>query len=368
MESDFTEAEREQAGPIFNKIIHSNSGSNSFSDNKVDTDQVMSAEKNEDSKEKPTNIGEDEKNDSKSHLESDFDPGRIKTEIENSDDDGSYDVNNELGVVKSEIFSDDDSGNIPESEEGLENLFAKRDITCEECNKPIHSLIEYNEHLLLHADDSKNEDGSKFSCVPCNKDFDNRKKLKEHNRHSHSDAQFSCDICSKSFTRKDSYENHLRIHNNKLEFGCDLCDKRFNVKKQMRRHRQSHFKENTKEEKTETVEKKEKSFSCQGCDAVFNDGKKLADHKRTEHPDMQGQHKCTLCNKAFFQRKNLKYHMKTHAEDKEFKCDFCDEMFRTKQERREHKATHKDPICRYGTIVFNRQTDTTNYCNSPHFV
>ncbi len=335
------------SGPIFNKIVHSNSGLNDASEDK---DKVMSTNKNKNMKEHSVVDEEDKKSDIKPNLENDFDPGRVKTEIGSSDDDGSYDFSKELGVVKSEMFddTDDDSGNVPEASDGLENLFAMRDITCEDCNKPIHSLIEYNEHLLLHADDSKDKtskdaDGSRFTCLPCNKVFDSKKKLSEHNRHAHSDVQHSCDVCGKTFTRKDSYENHLRIHNNLKEFKCDLCDKRFNVKKQMRRHRQSHFKEKSDET---TGEKKEKLFSCPGCDAVFSDGKKLADHKRTEHPDLKGQHKCTICNKTFFQRKNLRYHMKIHGDDKEYKCDFCDEMFRTKQERREHKANHKDPVCK----------------------
>ncbi len=347
------------SGPIFNKIVHGKSGSNDSFDSKLDTNQIMSMNKNEGVKEHLSTVEEDEKFDIKPKLENDFDPERVKTEIESSDDDGSYDFSNELGVVKSEMF-DDDSGNVAESSDGLEKLFAMQDITCEDCNKPIHTLIEYHEHLMLHAD------GSKFTCHPCNKVFDSKKKWKEHNR-SHSDVQHSCHICEKSFTRKDSLENHVRIHNNLKEFKCDLCDKRFNVKKQMNRHRQSHFKK--KPDETDEKEKSfidqgsdsvflvgkqltdhkhsehpdmkksftchvcdavfpdlrelrdhkrtehpdiKKSFSCQVCHAVFNDGKRLASHKRSEHPDMKGQHNCPICNKAFYNGKNLRSHMKIH--------------------------------------------------------
>ena len=49
---------------------------------------------------------------------------------------------------------------------------------------------------------------------------------------------------------------------------------------------------------------------------------------------------CTLCDKGYPTRKNLRYHMMTHTGEKPFKCNTCGVGFRTRRDVRRHQTVH----------------------------
>lgn len=65
----------------------------------------------------------------------------------------------------------------------------------------------------------------------------------------------------------------------------------------------------------------------------------------------ESPHKCTVCNRSFNQRSNLKTHLLTHTDHKPYECGTCGKVFRRNCDLRRHALTH--------TIGGDMPTDTT---------
>ena len=78
---------------------------------------------------------------------------------------------------------------------------------------------------------------------------------------------------------------------------------------------------------------------CKFCDKRFKSNSHLKYHIRTVHTkDLP--YKCSQCDKAFAQIVKLKRHQQIHSGERPFQCDTCQKNFQTKYQLKEHKNIH----------------------------
>lgn len=154
----------------------------------------------------------------------------------------------------------------------------------------------------------------KFSCLQCNKKFNDRSNKNRHMRETHPQfpphprVLFHCHICRfVTFSRHDNLNLHLRrIHGiqNSLQiksrlFYCDLCENvAFVTKPSLLNHmRKEHIK----------VLQRKENFRCIECSKPFMSKDTLTSHLSGVH---MKKFLCRYCNKILGSQRTLKIHEK----------------------------------------------------------
>jgi hypothetical protein len=150
----------------------------------------------------------------------------------------------------------------------------------------------------------------------------------------------TCQICSKTFTKPYSMKRHMLIHTGERPFKCSHCDtdfvRRFDLSRHLqRRHKGSELEPNdestnkalNEEEHDEckindsnqlnqhTIEAKELPFKCSSCPKAFKLNMLLMYHEKLHN---NNRFTCDMCQFSTTYKINMKYHVKTHFDEKPF--------------------------------------------------
>ncbi|XP_066587823.1 zinc finger protein 2-like [Prorops nasuta] len=88
--------------------------------------------------------------------------------------------------------------------------------------------------------------------------------------------------------------------------------------------------------------KQAKKHTCPFCKQEFPDDEKLDDHMDIKK-DKSDQVVCCACNKAFAQKRYLRYHQRCHSDRNKFTCLICTKKYTRLDNLTRHNAFHVNP-------------------------
>ncbi|CAG9789625.1 unnamed protein product [Diatraea saccharalis] len=137
---------------------------------------------------------------------------------------------------------------------------------CYKCDEILFSqTLRYRHMIEVHGELAR-----KFPCDNCDKVYDTKKSLREHNRKNHLKVlKHECNVCERKFYLPSALKDHMASHTGERNFRCEYCGKSYPRLRALRVHMQSH----------ET----EKRYKCTLCSASYTQSNNLKNHMKTKH-------------------------------------------------------------------------------------
>ncbi|XP_044743281.1 zinc finger protein 878-like [Chrysoperla carnea] len=242
-----------------------------------------------------------------------FDFENNKSDL-NDDDEDDNNGNNE--EEEEDSFEDDEKDAKPDFSDEDETYTemdsnkidktSNKTVECRICGKMMQERT-----LLGHL--RRHQQGKKHKCDQCSKAYREPCELAKHlQRVHHTKGDVSCPVCNKTFLIQAQLDFHLKRHFKK-KHQCDICGKECYKSAKLKRHKEIH-------------EKREKSFFCFKCDSAFLREASLKLHVKKYHSDTPLEKQaCPLCGKVVY---NVRLHtLHTHSNVRPHKCDQCEKAF-----------------------------------------
>lgn len=214
----------------------------------------------------------------------------------------------------------------------------------------VSSLKKVEQQAPVRAIKHGRRPSNSYKCPNCPMIFEKKSLMKQHRRATH---KFMCDDCGQSYVMKLNLKMHIvRDHQGKktycaecaiqttnLEehakkhvkdpqtlFMCDICGKEIIGKQRMNNHMNRSHK------------RKVARFHCKDCNAGFYFLTDLKQHAIKHDPDRQ-EHKCSVCDKTYKRRAELREHIKAHTGQK-WICEECGKEYAFKRGLKLHQKTN----------------------------
>ena len=219
--------------------------------------------------------------------------------------------------------------------------------TCNKCGQKFEDQSVHQEHEELCTTEV-------VKCTECDEIFDSVLKLSKHMDEEHSDLIWSCKFCSDKFSRKKFLMAHVRTAHDERPYKCDKCDKRFESEQNLQIHEKMHDKKkkhrceicgNFYSSSTalnthmELHTMKEKPFKCEKCTSAFYNKHQLKSHVKMVHEEPS---KCKICHAPLRGAPAVirKHMLNVHGEKYMYECNVCDKRFEALYELNAHKKSH----------------------------
>jgi len=159
-----------------------------------------------------------------------------------------------------------------------------------------------------------------FSCTICGQEFDNFRKMKDHEilhdrwaSSSFSTLDKQCPLCFKSYTTNHNMRRHYEtVHAKKTEFKCPTCGREFGLKFNLTTH-------------VRTVHEQVRAHTCPECGVSFGASQALKRHREAIHLGIR-MYKCDWddCIYAATTKVALDDHiLKIHTNEFKYECLLC---------------------------------------------
>ncbi|ODN05510.1 Transcription factor IIIA [Orchesella cincta] len=168
----------------------------------------------------------------------------------------------------------------------------------------------------IHESSAKISKEHKCDHEGCEAAFDSEASLYYHKKRKHSVQQFECSFCDKKFQKKWMLKEHEAGHTGGNPFKCDeeACGKEFRDFRLFRAHKRVH----------EKAKREKQVYNCsvEQCQLSFTKWSELVNHKKSCHPT---ELKCSVCEKTFSSKQYLKVHVQVHEEERtSYQCPIKD--------------------------------------------
>lgn len=129
----------------------------------------------------------------------------------------------------------------------------------------------------------QDENGNKYECNICNREFSQAHVLKHHKKTHSGENAYPCSVCGKTFRSQGALTVHQRTHNGQRPYKCIYCPLCFTQRNALLQHcRRIHF--------------SDEIYECSVCQEKFEKYRDLSSHTQT-HSDTA----CTMVTQLYDQ-------------------------------------------------------------------
>ena len=300
----------------------------------------------------------------------------------------------------------------------------KKKFRCSECSKDFKTLHDMKRHLVVHTDTKQYQcthcptmfklqenlirhikmyhsgTWEGFNCSVCGKNFKEKSAMQIHEkRHaeekphqcsqcgiSYADLQslqrhidmvhegkspvkYPCPICGKTFARKIYLNEHYKTHADGKPT-CEICGKQFEWKYGLMKHKLLHLDHSERAHAMDNDATLGMAMAqCKVCGKVFTKGN-LKRHMLS-HDDVRN-FQCSTCGKSYIDKKSLKNHIAIIHEGKtaDFQCKICSKTFTRRTGLAAHlllhSGNHKWYNCKFCTSTYKDKRNLVNHLERNH--
>ena len=193
-------------------------------------------------------------------------------------------------------------------------------VKCTECDEMFESVSSLGKHM-----DTKHSDLI-WSCKFCSDKFSRKKFLMAHVRTAHDERPFQCTKCDKKFESEQNLKIHEKMHDKKKKHHCEICGNFYSSSTALNTHMELHT-------------MKEKPFKCDKCTSAFYNKHQLKSHIKMVHEEPS---KCKICHAPLRGAPAVirKHMLNVHGAKYMYECNVCDKEFEALYELNAHKKSH----------------------------
>ena len=170
---------------------------------------------------------------------------------------------------------------------------------CDQCGLTFRGSLRNHIRIKHNENDRFKplENRQKYQCPICLKMFVTPSRVSFHIRSIHDEDKtktFSCSVCQKKFEFKSKLKEHEFVHTSARVHKCHQCSAAFKTQLSLKGHIKTHT--------------GEYNYFCQFCEKGFYAPRDVKDHENTHTG--QKPYKCELCDYRCARKTNIGIHMK----------------------------------------------------------
>lgn len=228
-------------------------------------------------------------------------------------------------------------------EGGVKTIIRRRKTTkaiiCEDCGDVLYGTVgllthRWNKHFNIRIVGKK-----RFHCLICKQVMNCRVSAMRHHVQVHNRGKVkvrTCRECETDFVLFDDFKKHIELEHENC-FICLVCGINCGSHVAFLQHKKLHL----------SVPEDEKKLICDMCGFKAQQKVTIEAHMVRDHGALKKKYfaTCEFCGLTFSCYQSFNTHRKTHRPQTEikFKCSYCDRAYFNMRELRNHEGSHTNP-------------------------